>query len=145
MQLLIDIVAKGGNLAINVGPQPDGRLPRGAVKSLLGMGEWLEANGEAIYGTRVCAPYKKDNIAFTRKGSCIFALEMFEEEESEVPESVLIPLVKEPGKKPGKVSLLETGRELEYEIVSEGILVRTPVWTGKAPISRVYKIEEEQE
>ena len=145
VQLLIDIVAKGGNLAINVGPQPDGRLPRGAVKSLLGMGEWLEANGEAIYGTRVCAPYKKDNIAFTRKGSCIYALEMFEEEESEVPESVLIPLVKEPGKKPGKVSLLETGRELEYEIVSEGILVRTPVWTGKAPIARVYKIEEEQE
>ena len=53
--LLIDIVAKGGNLAINVGPQPDGRLPAGAVESLKGMGRWLKLYGDAIYGTG-CAP-----------------------------------------------------------------------------------------
>lgn len=70
--LLVDIVAKGGNLAINVGPQPDGRLPKGAVTSLKGMGEWLKVYGEAIYGTRVCEPYKKGNIAFTRKRMRIF-------------------------------------------------------------------------
>lgn len=72
--LLIDIVAKGGNLAINVGPQPDGRLPAGAVESLKGMGRWLKIYGDAIYGTRVCAPYKKGNIAFTQKDGKVYAL-----------------------------------------------------------------------
>ncbi len=142
VQLLIDVVAKGGNLAINVGPQPDGRLPRGAVESLLGMGEWLEVNGEAIYGTRVCAPYKKDNIAFTRKGSDVYALEMFEAEDSEVPQSVLIPYLPESGKGIKGVSLVETGGKLAYEMTEQGILVRTPAHEGKAPIARVYKIEE---
>ena len=37
--MLTGIVAKGGNLAINVGPQPDGRLPKGAVESLKGVCE----------------------------------------------------------------------------------------------------------
>jgi len=66
---------KGGDLAINVGPQPDGRLPRGALHTLLGMGEWLKVFGEAIYGTRVVAPYKKDGIGFTKKGSTVYALQ----------------------------------------------------------------------
>src|SRR5690606_23759365 len=39
--LLIDIVAKGGNLALNVGPQPDGRLPRHALRSIRDLGQWL--------------------------------------------------------------------------------------------------------
>ncbi len=41
IHLLLDIVAKGGNLALNVGPQPDGRLPRRAIERIRGMGEWL--------------------------------------------------------------------------------------------------------
>ena len=65
--MLVDIVAKGGNLALNVGPQPDGRLPEGAINTMKGMGEWLNKFGECIYGTRVCAPYKKDGVAFTQK------------------------------------------------------------------------------
>ncbi len=77
VSLLVDIVAKGGNLAINVGPQPDGRLPAGAIRSLEGIGAWLAEYGEAIYGTRVCAPYKKDGVAFTRKGDTVYAIETF--------------------------------------------------------------------
>ncbi len=50
------------------------------MPALQGMGKWLKANGEAIYGTRVCAPYKKDSIAFTKKGDCIYAIQLFEEE-----------------------------------------------------------------
>lgn len=52
IHMLIDVVAKGGNLALNVGLMPDGRLPRPAVERMEAMGCWLAKNGKAIYGTR---------------------------------------------------------------------------------------------
>jgi alpha-L-fucosidase len=66
IRMMIDIVAKGGNLALNVGPQPDGRLPREAVERLKALGAWLKVNGEAIYETRPLPPYRKGVWAFTR-------------------------------------------------------------------------------
>lgn len=66
VRMLVDIVAKGGNLALNVGPQPDGRLPHQALERMAGLGAWLKANGDAIYGTRPLPPYRKGDWAFTR-------------------------------------------------------------------------------
>lgn len=133
--LLIDIVAKGGNLAINVGPQPDGRLPAGAVESLKGMGRWLKLYGDAIYGTRVCAPYKKGNIAFTQKDGKVYALELFPEEGSPVPEEVFLPWEGEVK----KVSLLDCGKEVPFTAGKGGILVKMlPFEEETAPIARVY-------
>ncbi len=48
---LVEIVSKGGNLLLNIGPQPDGRIPPEFVARLERIGEWLAANGEAVYGT----------------------------------------------------------------------------------------------
>ncbi len=91
INLLVDIVVKGGNLAINVGPQPDGRLPAGAIRSLKGIGAWLKVYGEAIYGTRVCAPYQKDGIGFTKKQDKVYAIQTFRSESDPVPGQVWIP------------------------------------------------------
>lgn len=49
---LVDIVSKGGNYLLNVGPTAEGIIPQPSVERLLAMGEWLAVNGEAIYGTR---------------------------------------------------------------------------------------------
>ena len=65
--LLLDVVSKGGNLALNIAPQPDGELPAPAVRSLRDMGAWLNIYGDGIYGTRICAPYFKDNLFYTQK------------------------------------------------------------------------------
>ena len=51
IRLLARTASKGGNLLLNVGPQPDGRMPQAALERLKGMGEWLRAYGESIYAT----------------------------------------------------------------------------------------------
>ena len=61
-----------GNLLLNVGPMPDGRIEPRQVDVLKGVGAWLKQNGEAIYATRG-GPYKPgDYGASTRKGSTIY-------------------------------------------------------------------------
>ncbi|MEY3141684.1 MAG: hypothetical protein RLY21_177 [Planctomycetota bacterium] len=51
VRLLCDIVSKGGNLLLNIGPDAHGRVPEAAQKTLRGVGEWMKINSEAIYGT----------------------------------------------------------------------------------------------
>ncbi|MGD2154652.1 MAG: alpha-L-fucosidase [Gemmatimonadales bacterium] len=53
--MLIDIVSRGGNFLLDVGPTADGRIPVIMQDRLLQIGDWLRVNGEAIYGTRECA------------------------------------------------------------------------------------------
>jgi alpha-L-fucosidase len=55
IDLLVRVVAGGGNLLINVGPRPDGTLVPEEVASLEALGRWLDVNGAAIYGTRPAA------------------------------------------------------------------------------------------
>jgi alpha-L-fucosidase len=54
---LLDTVSKNGNLLLNVGPKSDGTIPEQAQAVLLQMGDWLQVNGEAIYGSRPFAVF----------------------------------------------------------------------------------------
>ena len=47
---LVDIVSKGGNYLLNVGPMADGVIPQPSQDNLRSVGRWLKVNGEAIYG-----------------------------------------------------------------------------------------------
>jgi alpha-L-fucosidase len=47
---LVDIVSKGGNYLLNVGPMADGVIPERSAENLREVGRWLRVNGEAVYG-----------------------------------------------------------------------------------------------
>jgi alpha-L-fucosidase len=47
---LVDIVSKGGNYLLNVGPTAEGVIPQPSQDNLRAVGRWLKVNGEAIYG-----------------------------------------------------------------------------------------------
>jgi alpha-L-fucosidase len=74
----VDIVSKNGNLLLNVGPMADGAIPDLQRERLLGLGEWLDVNGAAIFDTRpwVVADGKTDagvDVRFTQKGGDLYA------------------------------------------------------------------------
>ena len=52
IRYLVRAAGRNGNLLLNIGPQPDGKLPAKAVERLREMGEWLARDGKSIYGTR---------------------------------------------------------------------------------------------
>lgn len=79
---IVDIVAKGGNFLLNVGPGPDGKLPEDAVKRMKEIGAWMRVNGDAIYDSRPVYPYSDGNLRYTQgKDGTIYAIVLLEEDE----------------------------------------------------------------
>ena len=50
--MLVDLVSRGGNLLLDIGPGADGTIPVVMEERLVQIGDWLKVNGEAIYGTK---------------------------------------------------------------------------------------------
>ncbi|MFS0726513.1 alpha-L-fucosidase [Paenibacillus sp. 1P07SE] len=137
VHLLVEIVAKGGNLALNVGPQPDGRLPAAAIERMKGLGGWLKVYGEAIYGTRVWEPYAAGAVRFTRNGDIGYAIRLYREGEP-LEEELLLPLAAEPA----SVGLVGGEAALDWRRCEDGIVVRLPeaVRAGETPYALALRI-----
>jgi alpha-L-fucosidase len=94
IQRLADVVSKNGNLLLNIPVRGDGTIDEKEVAILDSITTWTRRNGEAIFGTRPwrrfgegptrppagmlnedqAKPFTADDIRFTRKGRCLYAI-----------------------------------------------------------------------
>jgi len=110
INILLEIVCKGGNLALNISPQPDGRLPKNAIKVMRVVGAWLRKYGEAIFKTRPCAPYKQDNLFFTQTKDFVYAI-------AKDFDGKFIPFTD----KITKIEALNTNENIDFKYTDNGI------------------------
>lgn len=98
VHMLVDVVAKGGNYLLNVGPDANGELPAVAVARLQEIGEWMQVNGNAIYASRAIAPYRDGKLRYTaRKDGSVNAIYLVDENEVLPEHIVLTGLTPAPG------------------------------------------------
>jgi alpha-L-fucosidase len=125
IHLLVDIVAKGGNLLLNIGPGPDGTLSPVALQRLKELGQWMKVNGDAIYSTRAIAPYKEGNVCYTRmRDGSINAIYLPTDSVSPLPVTITVPSF---APKPGSsVTMLGVSEPLTWEKKGTGCVIRVP-------------------
>jgi alpha-L-fucosidase len=75
---LVDIVSKGGNYLLNVGPTGAGIIPNGAVEDLNAVGMWMKINGELIYGTKASSLKTQPSWGRVTQNSDFFYLHVFD-------------------------------------------------------------------
>ena len=78
VELLVRAAAKGSNLLLNVGPQPNGELPEQAIERLNGIGDWMDRYGETIYGSQAGLIAEQPWGVSTTKGAKLY-LHIFED------------------------------------------------------------------
>ena len=110
---LVDIVAKGGNLLLNIAPSPKGEWDEGAYRLLEEIGAWMKVNDEAIYGTEAMVPYKYENICVTSKPSGeVYLIYMVDKDQKDVPSEIYFEGLAPKG---GKAQLLGSKKRLKWK------------------------------
>ncbi|MGB3008615.1 MAG: alpha-L-fucosidase [Chitinophagaceae bacterium] len=139
LEKLADIVSKGGNLLLNIGPGPDGELDTNAYARLKDIGFWMKINGEAIYNTRMFSTFGEgEKIRYTQskdaKTQFIFLFDF--------PDNKL-NLKKISFPKSTKVQMLGSKSVLKWVMTENGIEITIPkklekssnyIWVLKAQI-----------
>ena len=133
--ILSEIVAKGGCLALGVGPKADGTLQPEVVKNLLQIGNWLNKNGQAIYSTVNAAHYNDGKVWFTadKNGKTLYAIYALEDGEK-TPKTITWT----ENKPKGKLVLLQNGKSVKYTVKGNQVTVTLPSGLKNEP--RAFKI-----
>ena len=140
---LVDNVSKNGNLLLNVGPMLNGEIPEQAKQCLLGIGKWLDVNGEAIYGTipwvkygtgptemkrtgyfseQDEVEYTAEDIRFTARDNVLYATFLGWPEE----EVTIRDLKRLWESEISSVTMLGIDRELKWSMTEDGLVVERP-------------------
>lgn len=130
--ILSEIVAKGGCLALGVGPKADGTLQPEVVNTLLKIGSWLNKNGQAIYSTVNAAHYNDGKVWFTadKNGKTLYAIYALEDGEK-APKTITWT----ENKPKGKLVLLQNGKSVKYTVKGNQVTVTLPSGLKNEPLA----------
>lgn len=140
VHLLINKVARGGNLLLNVGPTADGRIPLIMQQRLKDMGDWLKVNGEAIYGSRKWADApavtNDTDVFFTTKDNALYVIMTKWQKK---------PITVKGVKSVKKVSMLGSDGRISYSYSGNSVTIKPATISSPDDIpcdyAWVYKIE----
>jgi len=139
IHMLLNIVANGGNLCLNIGPKPDGTIPVIMQQRLHDIGSWLKINGEAIYGTATWKSKPKattdQTVFYTTKGKDLYVLCNKWEEKSIIVPGVL---------KAARVTMLGSSAVVKTSFKNGVLTILPPVVSPLNNPSNdawVYKVE----
>ncbi len=125
VHLLVDVVAKGGNFLLNIGPSPAGELPPASLDRLREIGDWMKVNGGAIYSTRPVAPHVDGRIRFTQMpDGGINAIYLAGGNETRPPATVTITA--NTPKTGSTVRMLGVRKPLKWEPGGRGFVIHVP-------------------
>jgi len=138
IRMLVDIASKGGNLLLNVGPTAEGEIPAPSVERLKAIGQWMEVNGESIYGTEASPffklPWGRCTSRKTSEGSTLY-LHVFNwpgDKKLRVPGiSTTVSSVK---------LLADQAQELEFHFGDGDLLIELPAQPAD-PVNTVIVVE----
>ena len=120
---LVDIVSKGGNYLLNVGPTAAGEIPQPSIDRLKEVGLWMDVNGESIYGT-TASPFQR--LAWGRCTKKVngnrttLYLHVFDWPENG---KLLVPGLRN---RVRRARLLATGESLRARITPDGVEIDVP-------------------
>jgi alpha-L-fucosidase len=135
LDMLVTAAGQGGNLLLNVGPDPEGQLPPQFIDRMEEIGRWMDVHGEAIYGSEV-----GDACEFvtygrqTRKGNNLYLIIRFWDGRGVVRLSGLATPVK-------RAVLLTTGEELAFEQSLDHLYVKGLPQLSPTTLFPVIKLE----
>jgi alpha-L-fucosidase len=133
--MLCECAEKGGNLLLNVGPQPDGQLSPEFIERALQIGEWLDVHGEAVFGTdggNVTEFITRGRQ--TTKDNTLYLIFRFWDGEPDLRLADLATPVE-------RAALLTTGQELAFTQGSEEVVIHGLPRTRPTPLFPVIRLE----
>ena len=138
IDILAEITAKGGCLALGVGPTPEGLIEDRAIPILEEIGEWLGRCGEAIYSTRITKNYNDGDIWFnaSKDGQTLYAIYALKDE------AVLPATLSWSGNLPkgGKVTILNNGKKVKATVKDGLVTVKLPKGMKQEPVALKFGI-----
>ena len=125
VHLLVDIVAKGGNFLLNIGPSPKGDFDPVAYERLKEIGDWMKVNSEAIYYSRPIKPYKDGKVCLTQlKNGNVYAIYLADKDENSIPAK--IELTKYCPAENSDIELLGTDTKIKWQKKGDGCEFEIP-------------------